>query len=160
PELQVGYRPNEHLAALCPAIVLEDGVEARKIGLKGQRYFLESINYWYKGGERPDPSTYEDDGVVEAGGGQILRTNLGAEEIVVDFSDPNLAMLNPNHAYGTVGDCIGYVQRLIEAGADEILFICQMGTVPQWAQIETVRNIGTHVIPYFRAESRKAAAVA
>ena len=42
------------------------------------------------------------------------------------------------------------MQRLIDSGADEILFICQMGTVPQWAQLETIRNIGEHVIPYFR----------
>ena len=34
-------------------------------------------------------------------------------------------------AYGTVDDCIGYVQRLFDAGADEILFLVQMGTVPQ-----------------------------
>jgi hypothetical protein len=25
-----------------------------------------------------------------------------------------------------------------------------MGTVPQWAQLETIRNIGEHVIPHFR----------
>ena len=53
-------------------------------------------------------------------------------------------------AYGTVDDCIGYVNRLIEAGADEILFLNQMGTVPQWAMMETIRNIGKHVIPKFR----------
>ncbi|MDT4851986.1 hypothetical protein FQZ97_862000 [compost metagenome] len=51
-------------------------------------------------------------------------------------------------------DCIGYVQRLIDAGADEILFICQMGTVPQWAQLETLKNIGEHVIPYFRNKQK------
>jgi hypothetical protein len=69
----------------------------------------------------------------------------------VDFSDPGMAMLNPNHAYGTVEDCIGYVTRLIDAGADEILFLNQMGTVPQPAMLETIRNIGEHVIPHFRA---------
>ena len=72
------------------------------------------------------------------------------KRVTVDFADPSMAMLNPNHAYGTVEDCIGYVTRLIEAGADEILFLCQMGTVPQAAQLETIRNIGEQVIPYFR----------
>ncbi len=66
------------------------------------------------------------------------------------IGDPGLPLMNPNHAYGIVDDCIGYVGRLLEAGADEILFLCQMGTVPQWAQLETIRNIGEHVIPYFR----------
>ena len=33
-----------------------------------------------------------------------------------------------------------------------MLFITQMGTVPQDMQLETIRNIGEHVIPHFRAK--------
>ena len=44
-EDQVGYRPTEHLAALCAATVLDDREKARKIGLRGQRFFAESIAY-------------------------------------------------------------------------------------------------------------------
>ncbi len=70
--------------------------------------------------------------------------------VTIDFSDPGQSLLNPNPAYGTVDDCLGYVEQLLEAGADEILFLNQMGTVPQWAMLETIRNIGEHVIPRFR----------
>jgi alkanesulfonate monooxygenase SsuD/methylene tetrahydromethanopterin reductase-like flavin-dependent oxidoreductase (luciferase family) len=152
PADQVGYRPTEHLAALCPAIVLDDNETARKIGIRGQRYFMESLAYWYSGGEKPDHTKWADDEltVTQTTGDTIIRTKWASEDIVLDFSDPALAMLNPNHAYGTVADCIGYVGRLLEAGVDEVLFCCQMGTVPQWAQLETIRNIGEHVIPYFR----------
>jgi hypothetical protein len=59
-------------------------------------------------------------------------------------------LYNPNHAYGVVSDAIGYVERLVDAGADEIMFLIQMGTVPQEAALETIRNIGQHVIPRFR----------
>ena len=83
-------------------------------------------------------------------GRQVIAARIGSENVEVDFSNPSMSMLNPNHAYGTAEDCIGYVRRLAEAGADEILFLCQMGTVPQWAQLETIGRIGTHVIPYFR----------
>ena len=55
-------------------------------------------------------------------------------------------------SYGTVRDCIRYVGQLLEAGADEILFLVQMGTVPHAAVMETIRNIGTHVIPHFRPQ--------
>ena len=158
PEDQVGFRPNQHLAALCPTIVLEDGMAARKIGIKGQRYFMESLAHWYTGGPKPDPAQWQGDTVADAEGKAVIRTSFASEKLTVDFSDPTMMMLNPNHAYGTVQDCIGYVQRLIDAGADEILFICQMGTVPQWAQLETLRNIGTHVIPHFRTQRRRAAA--
>ncbi len=159
PEDQVGYRPIEHFAVLCPAIVLEDGQHARKIGIRGQRYFMESLAYWYTGGPRPDHTLWGDDDlmVTQTTGETIIRSRWASEELVVDFSDPALSMMNPNHAYGTVEDCIGYVNRLVEAGADEILFICQMGTVPQWAQLETIRNIGEQVIPYFRGRSAEPA---
>jgi len=152
PEDQVGYRPNEHLAVLCPAMVLADGQQARKIGIRGQRFFTESLAYWYSGGPRPDWEAWEDDTITTTTGETIIKTRWASEELVVDFSDSSLSMMNPNHAYGTVSDCIGYVQRLVDAGADEILFICQMGTVPFWAQLETVRNIGRHVIPHFRSK--------
>jgi alkanesulfonate monooxygenase SsuD/methylene tetrahydromethanopterin reductase-like flavin-dependent oxidoreductase (luciferase family) len=160
PEDQVGFRPTQHLAALCPTIVLEDEVQARNIGIKGQRYFMESLAHWYTGGPKPDPDKWSDTDLVtrDAEGKLIMKTtpnetidtSFASEKVKIDFSDPRTAILNPNHAYGTVDDCIGYVSKLIEAGADEILFICQMGTVPQWAQLETLRNIGKHVIPHFR----------
>lgn len=153
PANQVGLRPTEHLAALCPAIVLEDGQEARRIGLRGQRFFMESIAHWNSAGEMPmpEPDTWPDD-LTETteDGTSVVKSAIGTEQIKVDFADPSMALLNPNHAYGTVDDCIGYVSRLIEAGADEILFLNQMGTVPQWAMLETIRNIGEQVIPKFR----------
>jgi len=153
PEEQVGYNPIEHFAALCPAIVLEDGQEARKIGVRGQRYFMESLAYWYSGGARPDHTKWADDDlrVDQTTGEKVIRSRWASEEIVVDFSDPSMALMNPNHAYGTIDDAIGYVTRLQEAGVDEVLFICQMGTVPQLAQLETIRNIGEQLIPHFRA---------
>lgn len=150
PEEQVGFRPTRHLAALCPAIVLDDGAQARGIGIRGQRYFMESLAYWYTGGPRPDHTRWSDDLTTATTGETIIKSRWASEEVTVDFSDSSMALMNPNHAYGTVDDCIGYVQRLIDAGADEILFICQMGTVPQWAQLETIRNIGERVIPHFK----------
>jgi alkanesulfonate monooxygenase SsuD/methylene tetrahydromethanopterin reductase-like flavin-dependent oxidoreductase (luciferase family) len=153
PANQVGSRPTEHLAALCPAIVLDDGLEARRIGMRGQRFFMESISHWASAGvlPMPTPDTWPDDLLTQTGDGtNVIETAVGSERFSVDFADPNMALLNPNHAYGTIDDCIAYVERLIEAGADEILFLMQMGTVPHWAQMETIRKIGEHVIPHFR----------
>jgi len=157
PEEQVGFRPIQHLAALCPAIVLDDGKQARLIGVRGQRYFMESLAYWYSGGPKPDHTQWaEDETVSQTTGQSLIRSRWASEEVAVDFSDPSFALLNPNHAYGTARDAIGYVERLIDAGADEILFICQMGTVPQQAQLETIRNLGERVIPHFRGRERPA----
>jgi alkanesulfonate monooxygenase SsuD/methylene tetrahydromethanopterin reductase-like flavin-dependent oxidoreductase (luciferase family) len=153
PAQQVGFRPNEHFAALCPAVVLEDGQQARRLGVRGQRFFMESIGHWASDGKMPLPRPEEwplDMTTTTGDGTQVISASIGSERVTVDFSDPSLALLNPNHAYGTVDDAIGYVTRLIDAGADEILFLNQMGTIPQDAMLETIRNLGEYVIPYFR----------
>ncbi|MGI9600853.1 MAG: LLM class flavin-dependent oxidoreductase [Acidimicrobiales bacterium] len=152
PSEQVGARPTEHLAALCPAIVLDDGDTARRIGIRGQRFFLEAISHWGSDGRTPlpDPDSWPEETTTIRDGTAVIEAAIGSEQVTVDFSDPAMSMLNPNHGYGTAQDCIDYVARLIAAGADEILFLCQMGTVPQQAQMDTIRNIGEHVIPHFR----------
>ncbi len=40
--------------------------------------------------------------------------------------------------------------RLKEAGADEVLFLSRMNTVPHSAIVETIRNVGENLIPHFR----------
>jgi alkanesulfonate monooxygenase SsuD/methylene tetrahydromethanopterin reductase-like flavin-dependent oxidoreductase (luciferase family) len=153
-EDQVGYRPTNHLAALCPAIVLDDAEEARRIGFRGQLFFAKSIHYWY--GNAPKPEVADLDAELLAQEVEQEKANfvarLGEDNIPVR---PNATELyNVNHAYGTVDTAIAYVERLEAAGADEILFLVQMGTVPHEASMETIRNIGEHLIPHFR---RKAA---
>ena len=155
PNDQVGYRPIQHLAALCPTIILDDPDQARDIGLRGQRYFYESLNYWYGGGPKPEPSTWGDR-LVEDDGETIITSKLASETLTMELPPregerkPSKGILSAKNAYGSVEDCIDYVQQLKDAGADEILFMTNMGTVPQWAQLETLRKIGTHVIPHFR----------
>lgn len=152
PEDQVGFRPTEHLAALCPATVLEDREKARRIGLRGQRFFAESIAYWYQGGPKPtidESLTAEDQEQVLAQGKEQIVAYLSEEKIPV--GDEHLSNYTvAQDAYGTPEDCIRYVTRLQEAGADEILFIFQMGGIPHDVIMETIRNIGEKVIPHFR----------
>lgn len=157
PAEQVGSRPTEHLSALCPAIVLDDGAEARRLGIRGQRFFLESIGHWGSAGATPlpDPRSWTDDNETVIDGSAVVEASIGSEQVRVDLSDPAMALRNPNHGYGTVEDCIGYVSRLIAAGADEIMFLCQMGTIPQEPQLETIRNIGTQVIPRLREATER-----
>jgi alkanesulfonate monooxygenase SsuD/methylene tetrahydromethanopterin reductase-like flavin-dependent oxidoreductase (luciferase family) len=157
-EHQVGFRPNEHLAALCPVICLEDRLKARRTGLRGQRFFGEAIHHWYGGG--PKPST-EDLSADE------LETALhqSEERLVAKLGDANIPvtseatdLYNTNNAYGTPEDVIHHVGKLIDAGADEILFLPQMGTVPHEAIMETIRLVGERVIPHFRTAAAVAAA--
>jgi alkanesulfonate monooxygenase SsuD/methylene tetrahydromethanopterin reductase-like flavin-dependent oxidoreductase (luciferase family) len=149
---QVPDCPVEHLSALCPAIVLDDGTQARAIGHRGQRFFTMAINHWYDPtGEAPVPVDElgdVDDAEYLRQRGEALVAYLHEEKIEVGTEGTGL--YNPNHAYGTSEDAIGYVQRLVDAGADEVMFLIQMGTVPQWAALETIRKLGREVIPGFR----------
>ncbi|WP_311269575.1 LLM class flavin-dependent oxidoreductase [Sphingobium sp. WCS2017Hpa-17] len=147
---QVGFRPNEHLAALCPVICLEDRDEARRIGLRGQRFFGEAIHHWYGGGPKPSTDDLEAD-QLEAElhrSEERLVARLGDALIPVTADATDL--YNVQNAYGTPDDVIAHLERLFEAGADEILFLPQMGTVPHEAIMETIRLIGEKVIPHFR----------
>ena len=65
--------------------------------------------------------------------------------------NPNTtATFNIDHAYGTAERAIAYVEQLEEAGANEIMCLMQMGTVPHEACMETIRQWGEKVIPHFR----------
>jgi alkanesulfonate monooxygenase SsuD/methylene tetrahydromethanopterin reductase-like flavin-dependent oxidoreductase (luciferase family) len=157
-EDQVGFRPNEHLAALCPAIIMDDRDKARRIGTRGQRFFAESIRYWYAGGDKPSVDDLDADAqiaVLEKAKDNIVAY-LGQEKIpVTDAATSNYHV--EEDAYGTVDQAIRYVERLEAAGADEILFLVQMGTVPHEATMTTIRNIGEYLIPHFRTKLAQAA---
>jgi hypothetical protein len=157
PEDQVGFRPTEHLAALCPTIVLADREKARRIGLRGQRFFIEAIGHFYSGGPAPKVDDLSADEQLQAIRDRRERmiSHLGDEKIEItpeQLADLDAAQygVEPD-AYGTVENAIRYVKRLIDSGADEVMFLAQMGTVPHAAIMETIHNIGTYLIPYLRA---------
>jgi|TARA_R100000501_G_scaffold17919_3_gene35024 alkanesulfonate monooxygenase SsuD/methylene tetrahydromethanopterin reductase-like flavin-dependent oxidoreductase (luciferase family) len=158
-EDQVGYRPTEHLAAFCAACVLDDRDEARRIGLRGQRFFAEAIAHWYQGGPKPTPVdlSAEEQEAALGQSKEAIVTYLSEEKIEIgDEHTSNYAVAQD--AYGTPEDCIRYVTRLREAGADEVLFLFQMGGIPHETIMETIRNIGEKVIPHFREANQEAIA--
>lgn len=141
---------NDHFAALCPTIVLDDGERARQIGARGQRFFAQAIKHYYGMGPVPDEA-------VDPNVDEVAKIKAVAEEHIAYLHEAKIpvksgsaAIFNTEHAYGTAEDAIAYVERLQAAGADEILCLIQMGTVPQEACLETIRQWGEKVIPHFR----------
>jgi len=149
----VSDHPNDHFAALCPTIVLDDRDAAFRYGTRGQRFFAESIHHWYGTGDPPSLGIDDDaDNVAE------MRRD--AEKIVARLHEmkvpvtPNATTIYgaPENAYGDWRQAIEYAERLVDAGADELLCLVQMGTVPHEVSMETIRQWGEHVIPHFRAK--------
>jgi hypothetical protein len=134
-------------------VVLDNRETARRIGLRGQRFFVESLAHWYQNG--PPPGVDDMDvgahlSAMEAAKRQVAAA-MGGEASALP-RDLAGYFEEVSDSYGTVPDCIRYVGRLFDAGADEILFLIQMGTIPHAAVMQTIRNIGTHVIPHFRSQ--------
>ena len=147
---------NDHFSALCPTIVLDDGAKAKQIGARGQRFFGEAIKHWSSFDPPPNADTEHDDNVAVMNSLKqaIFDRYDRGEDIPPAFVGQRTmwaSSYNVEHAYGTAQDAIAYVQGLAEAGVDEVMCLIQMGTVPQWACLETIRIWGEQVIPHFRA---------
>jgi alkanesulfonate monooxygenase SsuD/methylene tetrahydromethanopterin reductase-like flavin-dependent oxidoreductase (luciferase family) len=145
---------NDHLSALCPTIVLEDREMARQVGARGQRFFAESISYWGRpGSDLPTDDTEHVDNIAYMEGlkDKFLEEAERSPELKSQLTVAS-ATFNVNHAYGTAADAISYVEGLIAAGADEVMCMIQMGTVPQAVCLETIRIWGEQVIPHFRTK--------
>ncbi|MFJ4716429.1 LLM class flavin-dependent oxidoreductase [Streptomyces sp. NPDC088785] len=141
---------NDHFAVLCPTIVLDDREAARAVGVRGQRFFAQSIGHWYGGAGIPDEAVVE-------GADEAAEMRRAAEQVVARLHEQHIpvrpnatATFRADHAYGTAADAIAHVERLRDAGADEVMCLIQMGTVPQSACLETLRQWGETVIPHFR----------
>jgi len=156
-EDQVGFSPNEHLSALCATVVLDDRSRARRLGIRAQRFFAEAIRYWYQGGEKPsfvDEEIEIDDEAILARQREEIVAQIGDQKIAANLGATGNYDIAED-AYGNAEDCIRHVQRLIDAGADEIMFMMNMGGVPQEVMLETIRIIGERVIPHFRAQAAR-----
>ncbi|MFA5883915.1 MAG: LLM class flavin-dependent oxidoreductase [Acidimicrobiia bacterium] len=149
----VSSQVNNHFAALCPTIVLDDRDRAIQVGARGQRFFAEAIAHWYGGGPPPtedtDPATDE---VTEIGAAAD-RMVAYLHEAKVPVRPNSTATFHVDHGYGDWRDAVAYAERLADAGADEIMCLIQMGTVPQDVCLETIRQWGEHVIPHFRSRT-------
>lgn len=148
---------NEHFAALAPTIVLDDGDRARELGARGQRFFGESIWHYIAPGNKPPALDTENEDNVAYN--KAMRVEMEARydrgELPDYVSDRSLAsaQFNVDHAYGDASTAIEHVQKIIDTGCDEIICLTQMGTIPQEACLETLRQWGEHILPHFRDQA-------
>jgi alkanesulfonate monooxygenase SsuD/methylene tetrahydromethanopterin reductase-like flavin-dependent oxidoreductase (luciferase family) len=142
---------NDHLAALCPTIVLDDKQAAIQIGARGQRFFAEAVGHWYAGGPLPSDADNDGDQVVAIERAKE-RYMAYLHEAKIPAGPHSAVTYKVEQAYGDAACAIAHVEALRDAGADEILCLIQMGTVPHEACMETIRQWGRHVIPHFRKD--------
>jgi len=131
---------NDHVAALCPTLVLDDGDLAMRVGSAGQRFFAEANTYWVSGpAELPRGSFVGQPDILEY-----------MDRRAADKSFHVWSIFNRHHAYGTPETAIEYVERLQATGVDEVLCLMQMGGISHEQIMESLRHWGESIIPHFR----------
>ncbi|RJS19744.1 LLM class flavin-dependent oxidoreductase [Corallococcus sp. H22C18031201] len=133
-----GWQKNNHFACSPPTLVLDDDRKSCEYGLRGARFFGESMFQYYLSGTRP----------------------IGRLAIPRDFlpeDDLREAMAYRNQPGSPAGYIIGApeharesVRRFADAGIDELLMVMQLGTVPHELVMESLRTFAEKVIPHFR----------
>jgi alkanesulfonate monooxygenase SsuD/methylene tetrahydromethanopterin reductase-like flavin-dependent oxidoreductase (luciferase family) len=133
-----GRQKNDHFACTPPACVLPDDRKACEFGLRGARFFGESLARYYFGDARP------------IGPLDVPRDFLAEDELqaAMEFrSDPE----SDNSI--VVGDPVRaaeQVQRFAAAGVDELILVMQMGTVPHGVIMESIATFADRVMPKFK----------
>ena len=142
---------NDEFVALCPTFLMDDRDEAFRKGAAALRFFAEAITHWAApNGVAPARDTEQ--------GRQRRRSwpstcGRARGAIARGEAPPTAAssIYNLDHALGDADTAIAYVQRLADAGVDNVMCLIQMGTLTQDQQLETIRIWGEQVIPHFRA---------
>jgi alkanesulfonate monooxygenase SsuD/methylene tetrahydromethanopterin reductase-like flavin-dependent oxidoreductase (luciferase family) len=147
---------NDEFVALCPSFLMDDREEALHVGARALRFFAEAITHWAApNGVPPARGTDEIDNVA------YMREHLAKAYAAIERGDapPSAASLlySLDHALGDADTAIAYVQRLVDAGVDNVMCLIQMGTLTQEQQLETIRIWGEKVIPHFRGNEASTA---
>ena len=133
----VGASVVNHFACTPPALVLDDDRRACEYGFRGARFFAASLGRYYFGRERP------------TGRLPVERGFLSESDLAGAMRSRNSPGSANNACIGDPGAAKEFVQRFVEIGVDELIFIMQMGTVPIELVTESVRTFGEKVLPHF-----------
>jgi alkanesulfonate monooxygenase SsuD/methylene tetrahydromethanopterin reductase-like flavin-dependent oxidoreductase (luciferase family) len=133
----IGRQKTDHFACTPATLVLPDDREACRHGLRGARFFAESMARYYLSGARP----------------------VGKLDVPRDFfSDADLddAMAARNQPGSPVAAITGdpacareTVARFADMGVDELILVMQMGTVPHELILRSLRTFAEEVMPQF-----------
>jgi alkanesulfonate monooxygenase SsuD/methylene tetrahydromethanopterin reductase-like flavin-dependent oxidoreductase (luciferase family) len=133
----IGRKKTEWFACTPAALVLEDDHEACRYGLRGARFFAESLARYYLAGARPlgrldvGRDFFSDEELRDA---KELR-NAPGTQVAAIVGDPECAKET--------------VARFVDIGVDELILVMQMGTVPHELIMKSLRTFAEKVMPHF-----------
>jgi len=133
----VGRKKTDWFACTPAALVLDDDRKACAFGIRGARFFAESMARYYLSATRP------------TGKLDVPRDFLPDADL-----DEAMAMRNQpgTQVAAIVGDAAAAketVARFVDIGVDELILVMQMGTVPHELIMESLQVFAEKVMPHF-----------
>jgi alkanesulfonate monooxygenase SsuD/methylene tetrahydromethanopterin reductase-like flavin-dependent oxidoreductase (luciferase family) len=133
----IGRQKNDWFACTPATLVLNDDRKATSYGLRGARFFLESLSRYYLSGTRP------------VGKLDVPRSLLSEKEIDEAISNRNAPGTQVATIVGDPESAKETVSRFVDIGVDELILVMQMGTVPHELIMESLRTFAEKVMPHF-----------
>ena len=133
----VGRQKNDWFACTPATLVLRDDRKACDHGLRGARFFSESLARYYLSGERP------------TGRLDVPRDFLPARDLLAAMALRNAPGSQVSSIVGDPACARETVERFVDIGVDELILVMQMGTVPHELIVESLRTFAEDVMPRF-----------
>lgn len=135
----VGAFVNDQLAAMCLVHCGEDDNEAKAVAGPEGEWFANGAFALYRpwreyGSNVPDSYKFAVAAVQEDRQGKTVDDHINSGAFA--FGDPDT--------------CIKVMKKYQEAGIDQVLCFMQMGNLPHFKVMESIKLFAKHVIPYFR----------
>lgn len=132
-----GRRITNRFACAPAALVLDDDRKAAKYGLRGSRFFAQSMAQYFFTGERP-----------------LGRLNVARDFHREERLDELMALRNsagsePSAIVGDPACARETIDRFVRIGVDELLLVFQMGTVPHELVMESMRTFAEKVMAHY-----------
>ena len=134
----VGAFANNQVAAFTTALCLEDDTEARRVGSFSAAAYAEGSRQIYTQWSKSETGWK----------GWFGRETLTEAEITPEAMDKLcddgvVCVGDPEH-------CIRTIKRWEELGVDRIMCLIQAGRIQHETAMESIKNFGKYVIPYFK----------
>jgi alkanesulfonate monooxygenase SsuD/methylene tetrahydromethanopterin reductase-like flavin-dependent oxidoreductase (luciferase family) len=132
-----GIQKTNHFASTPAALCLSDDRKACQYGMRGARFFAESLGIYYFGDRRP------------VGPLDINRDFLDDQDLADAMAFRGAEDAPAMNVIGDPVHCKEIVSRFAAAGVDELILVMQAGTVPHELVMESIRTFGEKVMPDF-----------
>jgi alkanesulfonate monooxygenase SsuD/methylene tetrahydromethanopterin reductase-like flavin-dependent oxidoreductase (luciferase family) len=133
----VGRKKTEWFACTPATLVLDDDGEACRYGLRGARFFAESLARYYLAGARP------------LGRLDVARDFFGEDELRDAMALRNAPGTQVAAIVGDPACARETVARFVDIGVDELILVMQLGTVPHELIMKSLRIFAEKVMPHF-----------